>query len=351
MPPLAVTVSVKPVLSINQRSTFRNGLSARDLIQTLNMANLPGLGSDIEIRSVHKSRTADLVFVSSKLCARPSHIVKIIIDGSSAEKSAAAMVFLADAIAGLSGVTAPRPLAVLSDIEAVVMPFIHGVSLDKLLAGSALRNHQRIDGNTSELINKTGQAIAWLHGQAARSDATSREVALKCFLGRADRLLEDSTTQLVTREGEAVQRYGDFLPHHVFVMEADGALSLIDPQLNETISYREFDIARFLNGLSYRLLRSLKFARPATRRMAVTELSDAFLEGYSTVSQRKFDLERLIRVECFQLFFLRRAMRKCLGLRPPRIKLLRLIVLWTLSRPIAAKLKAREALLCAQRPR
>lgn len=185
--------------------------------------------------------------------------------------------------AGDARFTAPRPVALLPELEALVMEFVEGRSVWDLAVPSALLRPAAL----REGVRTAALALRHLHTNQPRGTepvdlveveaeaaATSRE-ALRSIGVRAQDGWYRPSGQLSV-SGKLVLLHGDWAPENVLL--DDDRVYLLDPELTD-YGWPEHDLARFLLMLWDRSIFVALGAAPRVRQLR-QDLTSVFLTTY-----------------------------------------------------------------------
>ncbi len=203
------------------------------------------------------------------------------------------------------GVTAVRPLAYFSDIDALVTEYLGGENLLSLLeqAGAFLGVFSNQDA-IKQVAFDAGRLLACLHQSPYQTLPKIQVVDVSSFksklVRKRDRLLclypclalerrileaENLIAHLLreTESSVAVTRlHGDYYPENI-VRLPDGCVFTVDTTLHQVDPVEE-DIAKFLTGVEISK-RNLLFGSAGLHKTVAANASRAFLTGYQSVGK------------------------------------------------------------------
>jgi hypothetical protein len=257
------------------------------------------------------SRTATLHQFSWSVASVPDVVVKLHRTADEAEAHFQSMRYVAQALedARPHGVAVIRPVDVSLDLKAVSMPFVDGESLsNQLVEGNWSSKTAREDIHA--LVNRCGVLLASYHSYQPEAGAGARQQAANRLRTRIERALERSVDLAqVPAVGPVVRCYRDFHPGHVIVT-LDGKLALIDPPIETRYDYFYRDLALFSHSLFMSLIKPHGMLRNPLRTRHWASLSQAFLHGYATATNRSLTEDDMFYVRGWEAFYLARMLGK-----------------------------------------
>lgn len=275
-----------------------------------NAGNSVGVGRP-ELIHTWRSRTATLHHFSWPAANLPDVVVKLHRTAEEANAHFRSMCQVARALedANQRGVAVINPFDVSVGLKAVSMPFVAGDSLsNRLFYGDWSSEASRDD--LRRLVHRCGSVLGSYHSKQPRMDHNVRQQAADRLDSRIERALErevDLTS--VAASGPVVKCYGDFHPGHIIVT-SDRKLALIDPPMEVRYDYFYRDLARFSYSLFMTLLDPRGMVRNPLRVRQRGSMTEAFLEGYATATNRTLTNDDLFYIHGWEAFYLARTLRK-----------------------------------------
>ena len=272
---------------------------AGEIAERLQRSMLGARGSRLQFTGSFQSRTAALLHFEVAGAGRCGFVVKIVGPGE-AEALRDGFNDVADALIGMSGVSAIRPVALYSDLSAVVMPKVYGPTLAELVRRRA---HLR---DIEPLFARAGRMLARFHSRSARCARADRQTAVALFRDRMACHIDEPVAELIGSSVAPVPAYGDFFAHHIIVT-ASGELVLIDPPDTHRSVFWQRDIAFLTHRLASDQLLSWQLARIPRLLQELRRFRRALIDGYTLERGIVFDVREELILLGMELFLYHRS--------------------------------------------
>jgi len=172
-----------------------------------------------------------------------------------------------------------RPLCYSQELNAVIMPYLSGISLETMLQ-EKLVSQSRIYELVLSLMNRSGKILAAYHLKFQNGRKENIEEAWNDLESRVCPIVGDSNfAKSLLEKSLVVKSYGDYRPHHLIFSESSG-LALIDPPIQEKYVYPHRDVALFIYAVYVSLLDTRSLLRSPFRILRFNKLVSEFLNGY-----------------------------------------------------------------------
>jgi Ser/Thr protein kinase RdoA (MazF antagonist) len=266
-----------------------------------------------------RSRTATLYRIRTD--AHPEHdvVAKVLDDPRHAPALAASMSELADLLSqDMPREFVPmRPLSASAAAGCVVMPYVDGPSLTRIIQNRSGAPMDR-DGVLS-LVRKCGRLLAGYHARFSDASPARMAEARTDFDARLVQVLGTPRTVPCALAPQTVSRtFGDCHPGHVLVA-SDGRLAVIDPPIVRQYVFVARDIAWFIDRMLMAVITPRSVLTGRARAESHCERAAAFVAGYSEVRAGALsDADRLT-IDVYLAFLLKRRLRKLVNARTARV--------------------------------
>jgi hypothetical protein len=253
------------------------------------------------------SRTAELHRIRVGSHGSADVVVKVFKDASAIAGLVPAINELADTIANeyADELLPVSALGCADSIGGVIMPFVHGSSLEQILKREDVGNEFSREAVIA-LITRAGRLLGWYHGRFAERSPKLKHEAWADLEFRARALFGRRAGARTMLNPSMVSRsYGDFHPGHLLAAN-DGRLAVIDPPSALRYRFVGRDIARFIDRMIIDVLAPRSVLNAPTLTFSYGELSAAFIRGYHTGSPVALTHDDRVAIEIYLAFLLKK---------------------------------------------